>query len=361
MINILKVIHFLVFSVLLQQVQCECKKNWQSYKNNCYFFAQNAKNFKKAEQHCLSLDSNLTSIEDTDERDWLIKTLDKSNGSSWSTWLGLKYESGSWKWTDGSRFNRSMAFWGDDQPSAILYAIRNRCAAMLSRDEGHWYNYNCIFTDMAYVCKRYVGPQLFVAPKGFMALDKTEKLALEVVTNMVISGKVVPKSKLNITVINGLSCSSRGVNCSREVPIKSNSYRKMQIGKLVGDLEKGSVITIKGRALPLARSFNVSFLINSTNIPLHMSARFNWSTDMNVLVMNSYLSGKWGKEERKDKTSFPFGAGQFFEMIITCTNKFFNMMINGDIHLSYKYRAPVAKIERVVAKGDVKLIEIRQM
>ncbi|XP_037097338.1 galectin-8-like [Syngnathus acus] len=92
-----------------------------------------------------------------------------------------------------------------------------------------------------------------------------------------------------------------------------------------------------------------------------MSARFNWLTDVNVLVMNSYLSGKWGKEERKQGTSFPFGRGQFFEMIVKCTAKFFNMTINGDVHLSYKYRAPVAKIDRVGAKGNVTLIDIRQI
>ncbi|XP_061157935.1 uncharacterized protein LOC133169609 [Syngnathus typhle] len=343
-------------------LQCECKRNWLAYKNNCYYFSQYAQNFKKAERLCLGRESNLTSIQDTDERDWLIKTLDKTKQVPWSIWMGLKYKSRAWKWTDGSRFNRSVAFWGEDQPSMYFSVTTNRCAAMESRDDGRWYNYNCIFTDLPYICKRYMEPQLFAAPYGFGVLDKTEKLALEIVTNMVISGKVVPKTALNITVTNGLSCSSRGVNCSRALEIQRyKGGRDLQLAKLVGDLEEGRVIIIKGRVHQNATRFNISFVSNGGNIPLHMSARFNFLTDVNVLVMNSYLSRKWGKQERKTGTSFPFGPGQFFEMIITCTAKFFNMTINGDVHLRYKYRAPVAKIERLGAKGNVTLIEIRQI
>uniref|UniRef100_A0A8C8DWY7 Galectin n=1 Tax=Oryzias sinensis TaxID=183150 RepID=A0A8C8DWY7_9TELE len=77
-------------------------------------------------------------------------------------------------------------------------------------------------------------------------------------------------------------------------------------------------------------------LAAKSDLAFHFNARFN-ERSKKVIVRNSFIAKKWGKEER-DLEHFPFIQGQPFEMKILCTNKEFKVAVNKSHLLDFKHR-----------------------
>ncbi|XP_069441796.1 NKG2-D type II integral membrane protein isoform X2 [Ovis canadensis] len=74
-----------------------CPKNWICYRNNCYQFFNESKNWYQSQASCMSQNSSLLKIYNKDDQDFfkLVKSYH---------WMGLVQVStnGSWQWEDGS-------------------------------------------------------------------------------------------------------------------------------------------------------------------------------------------------------------------------------------------------------------------
>ncbi|XP_039979323.1 galectin-5-like isoform X2 [Xiphias gladius] len=95
------------------------------------------------------------------------------------------------------------------------------------------------------------------------------------------------------------------------------------------------LITIAGTIKPNADKITVD-LSTKNDLAFHFNPRFNES-GRKVIVRNSCIGKRWGKEER-DLQHFPFVPGQPFEIKILCTNREFKVAVNNSHLLVYKHR-----------------------
>uniref|UniRef100_A0A8C5AE41 Galectin n=1 Tax=Gadus morhua TaxID=8049 RepID=A0A8C5AE41_GADMO len=94
------------------------------------------------------------------------------------------------------------------------------------------------------------------------------------------------------------------------------------------------LITVKGTVKPHANTFTIN-IKSSHDLAFHFNVRFN-EGGHKVIVRNSEISKKWGKEERGG--AFPFVQGQPFEMKVLCTSAAYRVAVNGSHLLEYQHR-----------------------
>uniref|UniRef100_A0A3Q0QQF6 Galectin n=1 Tax=Amphilophus citrinellus TaxID=61819 RepID=A0A3Q0QQF6_AMPCI len=178
--------------------------------------------------------------------------------------------------------------------------------------------------------------QFKVAVNGAHLLEYKHRVVLERVDTISISGKVKVQA---VGVLPPSSVSS--------VPFR---------GHLVNGLSVGRSIIIKGEINQNAESFCVNLRpASGSDIALHLNPRMK----KRVFVRNSFLSDCWGLEETA-LASFPFIAGQYFEMIIWCDSQHFRVAVNGQHQLDYKHRLKeLSAVSQVEVRGDVTLLAVR--
>uniref|UniRef100_A0A665UIN6 Galectin n=1 Tax=Echeneis naucrates TaxID=173247 RepID=A0A665UIN6_ECHNA len=95
-------------------------------------------------------------------------------------------------------------------------------------------------------------------------------------------------------------------------------------------------------------------LSTANDIAFHFNPRFNESGSK-VIVRNSRVGKKWGKEERALQ-HFPFVQGQPFEIKILCTNREFKVAVNNSHLLEFKHRiTDLISINRLNIHNDLSL------
>ncbi|XP_054616891.1 galectin-8-like isoform X2 [Dunckerocampus dactyliophorus] len=190
-----------------------------------------------------------------------------------------------------------------------------------------------------------------VAVNGAHVLDYKHRLGLELVDTLAISGKVKVDAVAILPHISSFSPEDGATNqhaaLSSMVAISADPGVPFS-GELVGGLSVGRSIAIRGQTNQMAES---------DDIALHLNPRFK----QEVCVRNSFLSGCWGDEERH-LTSFPFGPGQYFEIIILCNLQQFLIAVNGVHQIAYKHRVQdLRQVTRLEVKGDVSVMDARLM
>ncbi|RVE57651.1 hypothetical protein OJAV_G00218450 [Oryzias javanicus] len=126
--------------------------------------------------------------------------------------------------------------------------------------------------------------------------------------------------------------------------------------KLPNGVYDKMLITIVGTIKPNAERFTVELAAKS-DLAFHFNPRFN-ERGKKVIVRNSLISKKWGKEER-DLEHFPFVQGQPFEMKILCTNTEFKVAVNKSHLLEFKHRITnLRSIETLSIFHDVTLSSV---
>ncbi|CAL8303245.1 unnamed protein product [Boreogadus saida] len=115
------------------------------------------------------------------------------------------------------------------------------------------------------------------------------------------------------------------------------------------------LVTVKGTVKPHANMFTMN-IKSSHDLAFHFNVRFN-EGGHKVIVRNSEISKKWGKEERGG--AFPFVPGQPFEMKVLCTSTAYRVAVNGTHLLEFGHRVKdLRSINLLSIYNDVTLTSV---
>ncbi|XP_069577035.1 galectin-4-like isoform X14 [Brachyistius frenatus] len=122
--------------------------------------------------------------------------------------------------------------------------------------------------------------------------------------------------------------------------------------KIPGGMSPKRTIIIRGMVPYAADQISINFMVGrSRDIAFHMNPRVK----TRVVVRNSMIGGKWGREEQELSMS-PFKEGQYFDMSIRCGNQKFKVYVNGQHLLDFVHRLQsFSEIDTLEIMGDVKL------
>nr|ACO83144.1 natural killer cell lectin-like receptor [Varecia variegata] len=127
--------------ISLKESYCgPCPKNWVCYRNNCYQFFNESKNWYESQASCVSQNSSLLKIYSRVDQDFL--KLVKSYH-----WMGLVQMStnGSWQWEDGTILSPNQL--------TVIEMQKGTCVVYGSSFKG--YTENCS-TPYMYICMRRI-------------------------------------------------------------------------------------------------------------------------------------------------------------------------------------------------------------
>uniref|UniRef100_A0A3Q2EJS7 Galectin n=1 Tax=Cyprinodon variegatus TaxID=28743 RepID=A0A3Q2EJS7_CYPVA len=193
-----------------------------------------------------------------------------------------------------------------------------------------------------------------VAVNGAHLLEYKHRVDLDRVDTICISGDVSVQAVAilpadSAPISPSASNTSLTSSASEKVPFRS---------RLDKGLKAGRSIVIKGQTNQNAHSFCINLRdVSGSNIVLHLNPRVK----KGVFVRNSFLSECWGPEET-NLGSFPFAAGEYFEMIVLCNQQHFKVAVNGLHQFDYKHRVQdLSSIGHLEIQGDVSLLDVRTL
>ncbi|KAK2537749.1 hypothetical protein Q9233_002599 [Columba guinea] len=77
-----------------------CPEQWVTYRESCYFFSQEKKDWNSSQESCWAQGAHLLVISNTNEMDFFQRMHTKSH------WIGLQNRTGGgWIWEDGSKLS----------------------------------------------------------------------------------------------------------------------------------------------------------------------------------------------------------------------------------------------------------------
>ncbi|ULT87969.1 hypothetical protein L5515_007119 [Caenorhabditis briggsae] len=141
------------------------------------------------------------------------------------------------------------------------------------------------------------------------------------------------------------------------------------VSSIVGGLFAGRAVVVSGMVLPGFASDRKKFDIDlccgllidgdhMDNKALHFNPRFEakagWFSGPadDKLVINSFVSGQWGAEERFDN---PFKEGEPFQIRLLVLEKYFKISAGGKHVCDYPHRVPVETIRTISIKGNIRV------
>ena len=77
------------------------------------------------------------------------------------------------------------------------------------------------------------------------------------------------------------------------------------------------------------------------NIVLHVNPRW----DTHEFILNSFINGQWGSEEKP--AGFDFTSGVPIKIRVDAKSEYFNILVNGQVLHQYNYRLSVTSVTRV--------------
>ncbi|VDL65091.1 unnamed protein product [Nippostrongylus brasiliensis] len=140
------------------------------------------------------------------------------------------------------------------------------------------------------------------------------------------------------------------------------------VSAIVGGLFPGRAIVISGLVLPSAndaKRFHIDLCCglliqgdHMDNKALHINPRFDsgggWFSGQpdRQLVINSYISSKWGAEERFPN---PFEPGKPFQIRILVLQNYFKIAVNGKHVCDYPHRVPISDVKTIYVGGNIRV------
>ncbi|KAL6741462.1 hypothetical protein Aduo_014713 [Ancylostoma duodenale] len=141
------------------------------------------------------------------------------------------------------------------------------------------------------------------------------------------------------------------------------------VSAIVGGLFPGRAIVVSGMVLQSFASDTKRFYIDlccglliqgdhMDNKALHFNPRFDtgggWFSGQpdKQLVINSYISNRWGAEERFPN---PFEIGKPFQIRILVLENYFKIAVNGKHICDYPHRVPVEEIKTIYVGGNIRV------
>ena len=123
--------------------------DWLRYQNSCFKKFTEEVNWLDAQQSCLSISSNLTSIHSAEENVFVRNVVSPGSSSIWIGLNNLNSADGSYEWADGS--NLAFKNWTDGEPNNNgPGGIIENCTEFNSA--GAWNDLNCSYHSLSYVC-----------------------------------------------------------------------------------------------------------------------------------------------------------------------------------------------------------------
>lgn len=124
-----------------------CPAGFKKYGRSCYYFAKEAKNWRKAVESCRQKSSSLLSVVSIYENAYLFSQFVEYTNQSW---LGLSREKGKeeFKYEDGSIL--LYTFWKSEPASTAVN--ETQCVTQSAEEDGKWKISNC-FKKFPYICK----------------------------------------------------------------------------------------------------------------------------------------------------------------------------------------------------------------
>lgn len=147
-----------------------------------------------------------------------------------------------------------------------------------------------------------------------------------------------------------------------------NSFLLVQVmpfyGKLAKTNEYGSRIHIFGRVKVLPHSFYINLqhgeqIWPHPTIAFHLNPRFAMIGGKHVIVKNSWLDGKWEREERGEIHT-DFMPSRSFHMTIECGDQCYNVYLNDKFIADFKFRVKPDIVDTIYIHGDINLKHISQ-
>uniref|UniRef100_A0A8D8XSL7 Galectin n=1 Tax=Cacopsylla melanoneura TaxID=428564 RepID=A0A8D8XSL7_9HEMI len=149
------------------------------------------------------------------------------------------------------------------------------------------------------------------------------------------------------------------------------AYEKFHVKKvppllflLSNKLTVGNMIEICGRVKLLPHTFFINLqhgklLWPHPNISFHTSVRFKYKAEsVHKVICNSYKNDVWGTEEIPP-VECPYDPGRTFSMRILLKEDHFNVSIDEEKFINYKYRDDYALINTIYISGDVSIQSIQ--
>ncbi|XP_054601562.1 galactose-specific lectin nattectin-like [Nothobranchius furzeri] len=99
------------------EAQSDCPLDWTEYDNNCYQYEDQEKTWADAEAFCNQEGGDLTSIQNTDQYNFIRDLIVKGAGFNQKSWVGGTNldTGGEWVWADGTPF--TFTNWGPGEPN----------------------------------------------------------------------------------------------------------------------------------------------------------------------------------------------------------------------------------------------------
>ncbi|XP_073670710.1 ladderlectin-like [Paramisgurnus dabryanus] len=141
------VLLFLVFSVENAAAQNKCPHGWTPFGLQCYKFFPQLVNWTTSEKNCQSIDSNLASVRNTVDNNFLL-SLVSADTQAWIGGHDGEIE-GQWLWSDGSQFDFSN--WCPKEPNNK--GGTEHCLEINHTTNRCWNDESCL-TTMGYICAK---------------------------------------------------------------------------------------------------------------------------------------------------------------------------------------------------------------
>ncbi|XP_056603687.1 galectin-5-like [Triplophysa dalaica] len=160
------------------------------------------------------------------------------------------------------------------------------------------------------------------------------------VDSICVSGMV----DVNLVLVQYLEPLHAPIPGTFRVPYKSILY---------GGQYAGKTILIQGHIFLHAKSLEVN-LRHKTGVAFNFCCHL----DKNVVVLNNYEKGEWGKPEKYD--DMPFTRGQPFQMAICCKDNNYSVFVSGiQVHTYIHRYIELKDIDVLEISGDVQLIFVQ--
>ncbi|CAG2189607.1 unnamed protein product [Mytilus edulis] len=127
-----------------------CSKDWDRFRDHCYFVSKHKKSWFEAERFCRSKGSSLVNIKDDNENNWVMSKFKEAKVNN--AWLGATdCDSDKWIWV--LNFEPVKYFkWDGNEPNG---GSGENCLEMYPNSGGGWNDKPCKIP-LDFICKKHV-------------------------------------------------------------------------------------------------------------------------------------------------------------------------------------------------------------
>lgn len=153
------------------------------------------------------------------------------------------------------------------------------------------------------------------------------------------------------------------VPCTGELSSDSKFIAVPYMGKIPGGFVKNKTIHIYGKVKMLPHSITINlqekpFFWPHPVIALHLNPRFSNQGGHHIVCRNTWVNGRWLKEERTDLIAKDLSPGKFFKISIECGFESYIININDRFFAEYPFRCESSIVDSVNIFGDICLKRI---